>query len=699
VDRFTVLGGGSPFTVGLIDALLADVSLPPHELVLYGRNRANLDLVRKYALRRLGSLSWEVVASTELREALTGARYILHQIRYGGLEGRAEDEELASQFGAVADETLGPGALNAALRMAPALRAVAAEISATAPQAWVFNLTNPLSIAVAILTEEGVTRCVGLCELPFSTVRTLAAILDLPPDHLDWHYRGLNHRGFIVRPSCGGIDQLPRLLERLGNGHLGGIPAAVIADLRVVPTKYYSLLHQRSRPVSGRADFVRALSNRIFFELQARPDTTPTSLRWRRLDWYAESVVPTLAALHASRPSRQVVNLPCWDGLTREVTALVSAQGIVPEPPVDVNPRVRDLLIQFEQHERRVLEAVMHPSLATVEAAIAADPTVGRSAAPALADALWRRHPASGTHDIRAPLMIRRRKLNSGSHSLIDFVGVGPPKTGTTWLHTCLFGHPHLCLPGRKETHFFDRYYDHGVDWYLRHFKCSPGTLRGEIGASYFSSSEALQWIRQHNPECKVIVNLRDPVARAYSFYLLYRRRGEARGDFLSSLGEMPNLLESSRYETLLPRWIEAFGRDHVLILLLQDVAARPEQELHRVHDFLKVEEWMDYDVIGQRIYESSMPKHPRMARVATQIANQLRRKDHHWAVDFAKRMGVGRVYRGGGMNRQLDAESRASLIDRFLPTIEYVEELLDRQLPEWKTVHDSRTALEPGST
>jgi hypothetical protein len=211
--------------------------------------------------------------------------------------------------------------------------------------------------------------------------------------------------------------------------------------------------------------------------------------------------------------------------------------------------------------------------------------------------------------------------------------------------------------------------------------------MRGEIGASYFLSSEALERIHRTNDKCKVIVTLRDPSARTFSYYLLYHRKGEVRGDFHSSLREMPRLFESSRYEVLLPRWIERFGKSRILILLLQDIASRPEQELNRVHDFLGVAKWVEYELIGQRIYAASMPKYPRIARVATQMSIQMRRRELHWPVDFAKRMGMRKIYRGGAVDLSLSAESRASLIERFVPTIEYVEEVLDRPLPEWKAV------------
>jgi hypothetical protein len=272
-------------------------------------------------------------------------------------------------------------------------------------------------------------------------------------------------------------------------------------------------------------------------------------------------------------------------------------------------------------------------------------------------------------------------------HPLIDFVGVGPPKTGTTWLHACLCGHPDLCLPQQKETYFFDRHFDRGFDWYRRQFKCSADVLRGEIGASYFGNPSALERIHRHNERCKVIVNLRDPVARTFSFYLHYRRKERLRADFLTSLTEMPKLFESSRYDVLLPRWIESFGRDRVLIILLEDVAAFPEEELRRVHDFLEIGNWMNHDVIGQRVHAASMPRYPRVARVADRVATQMRRKELDWAVDFAKRIGMRRIYRGSPVDLSLDASTRASLIERFLPTIEYVEDFLDRPLPEWKAV------------
>ena len=81
-DRLTILGGSSPFTAGLIDALLYRVEeLRPCYLVLHGRNRELLNLVCRYARLRLAPYGWRIDSSTEMQEALAGASIVVHQIR------------------------------------------------------------------------------------------------------------------------------------------------------------------------------------------------------------------------------------------------------------------------------------------------------------------------------------------------------------------------------------------------------------------------------------------------------------------------------------------------------------------------------------------------------------------------------------------------------------------------------------------
>ena len=108
-----------------------------------------------------------------------------------------------------------------------------------------------------------------------------------------------------------------------------------------------------------------------------------------------------------------------------------------------------------------------------------------------------------------------------GITRLPDFLVVGPPRTGTTWLHGVLYHR--ACLPERtKETHFFDMFYSKGIDWYRAYFRrCADEAIAGEVTPTYFSLAHVRERIARDLPGCKIVCTLRDPVARAWSWYRL----------------------------------------------------------------------------------------------------------------------------------------------------------------------------------
>lgn len=390
MDRLVVLGGSSPFTAGLIDALEhAGASLAPCELVLHGRQTVVLERIALYARFRLAAQGWCVRTETTLQEALAGATFVVHQIRYGGMDGRAEDEALALRYGIHPDESLGPAALNAILRIAAGLAGTAATLATTCPDAWVFNLTNPLSLTTALMVQAGVGRCVGLCELPRVTAKRAAAEVRAPFEEVSWTYQGLNHRGFIVELSRGGTNLIPELTQRLGRGVFEGILATEIARLEAIPTKYFRLVRKGARPEDGRAAFLARLRERIDEELMEQPDRRPPSLCERYMDWYPESVVPMLVALASDDESVQIVNLESADGTVREVHAVVSRDSIAPCAPPAPRGEIALWLSRFERNEVKRLAAARSPSLASIQEALETDPLVPDDLMEPIADALW----------------------------------------------------------------------------------------------------------------------------------------------------------------------------------------------------------------------------------------------------------------------------------------------------------------------
>lgn len=270
----------------------------------------------------------------------------------------------------------------------------------------------------------------------------------------------------------------------------------------------------------------------------------------------------------------------------------------------------------------------------------------------------------------------------------LNVVGIGPQRTGTTWLYVCLQEHPQLCFPhGVKQTLFLDERFGNGWEWYWSHFhNHRVGQLCAEIAATYFDVPVAGSRLHQHNPDCRIIVTLRDPAARSFSEYLHHRKKGRLNGDFRAALHKMPRIVEASRYRIHLERWIQLFGLDHIQIILQEDIASSPHAVLESVYTLAGIASIPPPYALHERVNETTLPASPSVAKLATRGADWLRRWRLYGPIECAKRLGLKRIYTGSrGTLPTLDSTLRKELIEKFEPDIAYVEKLLDRPLPHWR--------------
>jgi 6-phospho-beta-glucosidase len=368
--RLSILGGSSPFILELFEAMACAPVVELNEVLLFGRNVRALRRVAAFAAHRLGiKANW----TTDAEAACDRFDVIIHQIRYGGMAGRAEDEQVAIAAGVPPDESLGPAGLASALRMQAPLLETAERIARGSPFAHVINLTNPLGLSTSLMWIGGVACPIGICELPEWTAATVATSCGIPANGMRWQYSGLNHRGFLhnFEPA----DVIERLAHAGMSAPFGGVSGNTLRTFGAVPTKYFQLF-TRGVPISppGRAAALTALRDTILAELDRTPFAVPPSLGQRSQPWWALSVVPLLRALASHTPSRHILNLVHPDGLCREGWCTASRDGVhwigSPPPPEPVARWIE----AFERHERLSLELLRDPSPARFEAAIAADP-------------------------------------------------------------------------------------------------------------------------------------------------------------------------------------------------------------------------------------------------------------------------------------------------------------------------------------
>jgi hypothetical protein len=283
-----------------------------------------------------------------------------------------------------------------------------------------------------------------------------------------------------------------------------------------------------------------------------------------------------------------------------------------------------------------------------------------------------------------------RRARRTGALRLPDFIAVGPPRTGTTWLDRVLRGH--VGLPAEvKETQFFVWNYRLGLDWYRAFFReCAPGIPVGEIAPTYFDQPPARERIAATIPNCKVICSLRDPVVRAYSQYKTWHRSGLVEGPF-DYERQARRLGANGSYAANVKAWHAALGRGQVLVQIYEDLASDRQAYLDAFCTFAGIERIvLEGSEFGEgKINPSEQtPRSLRLARAGGRLRTWSTR---HPALGIAQHLEQGtplwRFFFAGGPNYpRLDPEVEANLREKLQPEIEELEELLGRDLTAWKT-------------
>ncbi len=277
---------------------------------------------------------------------------------------------------------------------------------------------------------------------------------------------------------------------------------------------------------------------------------------------------------------------------------------------------------------------------------------------------------------------------------LPDVIGVGPPRTGTTWLHRVLEGHVDLPY-GVKETQFFTTFYDKGIDWYAHHFRYATGERPIVEICPYLLNPLAPDRIKAHMPGCRVIATLRNPVDLTFSVYKMNTHYAWTRGSFDEVLKSRPDLGGWSRYATRFKKWFETFGRENVLVTMYDELRADPQKYLDRITGFIGVEPiaLSEKPQIGDDINSFRLaPRNRKLARRATRVMYWLKGRQAYGTINFLDRTGVWEFCQGRGQPfARLTPEQEDRLRARYLPEVEALEELLAIDLSAWKNPRTPR--------
>jgi alpha-galactosidase len=231
--KITIIGaGGFVFPFRLIGDILSFPALQSAQLCLMDVRPEKLGPVADAARKLVAhhGFAAEVVETTDRREALDGADFVIITFQVGGVEAYKDDVLIPRRYGIdqTVGDTVGPGGVFRFLRSVPAYEAIAADALEVCPEAVFINYANPMAMATAFLNAKGL-KTVGLCHSVQGTTRMLARTLDVPYDEVNYLSAGINHQAWILKFRRGTEDLYPRLRETMNEKHVVGRAAAELA--------------------------------------------------------------------------------------------------------------------------------------------------------------------------------------------------------------------------------------------------------------------------------------------------------------------------------------------------------------------------------------------------------------------------------------------------------------------------------------
>jgi hypothetical protein len=328
----------------------------------------------------------------------------------------------------------------------------------------------------------------------------------------------------------------------------------------------------------------------------------------------------------------------------------------------------------------------------------------------------------------------------------IDFLIIGAQKAGTTSLFEYMRRHPQIHMPPEKEVSFFTNMYERGMDWYMGAvLRGAPSdAICGEASIAYMVGTPFAdvarndlgfcppaqvcdtplenivpERIRACLPNVKLICVLRDPVARAYSHYqMAVLNRVESRTfdhairDSLSSDAlrhariaptSTNGYIVNGEYCRILQGFVEVFPREQLLPICSDELSDDPASALVRVFSFIDA----NPDVMPDNLHvkyrtaatEQRVP-HLDLYAWQTAVARSRLLRDLWYRLPDQLRARIDRGYSVAGYRttmwnakryarpQQMSGDTRAALVDHFLPDSQGLTQLLGVDLPwlaEWQ--------------
>lgn len=178
---------------------------------------------------------------------------------------------------------------------------------------------------------------------------------------------------------------------------------------------------------------------------------------------------------------------------------------------------------------------------------------------------------------------------------MLDFIGLGAQKAGSTWLYNWLREHPEVCFPAGKEIHFWDKHRSRGIDWYYNQFSNHEGKVVGEITPAYaILGMEQIKECYSLFPNLKLIYTIRNPIERAWSAARMDLQRKvleleDTPDEWFINHFDSHASTKRGDFENCIRNWTGVYTPENLLILRFEELAIQPASFLNKCCEHLGI--------------------------------------------------------------------------------------------------------------
>jgi alpha-galactosidase len=217
--KIVLIGAGShSFSKNLITDIISYPELRDSTVTLMDIAKEPLELAASLAAKLVKQQGYKtkIESTTDRREALKDANYVIVAIRVGGAAASVADHEITLKYGVNQDvgDSTGPCGVFYGARHVSAILDICRDMAELCPDAWLINYTNPMAMITWAVNDYTKIKNIGLCHSVPHTAEDLAKQIGAPYNEFSYWVAGINHMAWFLEMTWNGQDAYPLLKKK-----------------------------------------------------------------------------------------------------------------------------------------------------------------------------------------------------------------------------------------------------------------------------------------------------------------------------------------------------------------------------------------------------------------------------------------------------------------------------------------------------